>query len=239
MNTSRKEQRNARIAEITSWIWQNEINFIAPKFPTPAGWQWHQDHNTKAFYLIFMAPCDKDHVIIDQSFMKQFETPADIMTREGRILSVDLDCDRLVIASAKLNTYFHQASHKPRSHGEWVQVVTQSRPFLTITGNSTNTVGLARELARSIPLGEGEAIMNSGAKNILEHVYKMAQGMLNNRATTNALLSEPMTNQTRYTTAIQLLKSAAAAVHIMILEAESANQRKEGVRPQDLGCKED
>lgn len=236
MKTSKEANRNARITEIVNWIGRNNINFIAPVYPTPAGWQWHQDHNTRAFYLIFMAPCDQDHIIVDQAFMKQFETPADIMSRNGEILFVDLNLNRLLV-HADQGVNFHMADTPPSSHAERVGYL-KKRPFLVVSGDAQNTVGLIRELARTLPLDGGKVRLTPGAKNILTQVFTMVQGMLNDRVLTS-IGWQPMDEKTRFSTAIQLVKSIATMSHIMMLEAKGADKPEGSVQPQDFGSQKD
>ncbi|ASZ78815.1 hypothetical protein 2050H1_049 [Serratia phage 2050H1] len=236
MKTSKEANRNARITEIVSWINSNNINFIAPVYPTPAGWQWHQDHNTKAFYLIFMAPSDKDHIIVDQAFMKQFETAADIMTRNGDILFIDLNQDRLLVhADQELN--FYMAGTAPSTHAERVAYL-RKRPFMVMSGDTQNTIGLMRELSRTLLLGNGKARLTPGARNIMNQVFTMMQGMVNNRVLTSCGW-QPMDDNTRYSTSVQLIKSVTTMAHIMMLEAKSANKSEGSVQPQDFGGQED
>ncbi len=232
MKTSKEANRNARITEIVSWINSNNINFIAPVYPTPAGWQWHQDHNTKAFYLIFMAPSDKDHIIVDQAFMKQFETAADIMTRNGDILFIDLNQDRLLVhADQELN--FYMAGTAPSSHAERI-VYLKRRPFMVMSGDTQNTIGLMRELSRTLLLGNGKACLTPEANYILTKIYTLVQEMWN-----SGLSETPMDESARYNAAVQLIISVTTMAHIMILEAKSANKSEGGVQPQDFGGQED
>lgn len=231
------------IRELVKWFREEGVNFLSPTYPTPVGWQWHQDHKSNEFYLIYMMQDPKDNIIINRQYMKQFDSVADDMTNCGDTLPITLDNDRLLVKGEcpdgvpEISLYM--ADVPPAGHSDWVMSIRKGRPFAVVTGETSSVVGFIRELSRSLPLAGGKAAPTSPAAIfLLDQIIEMANSIVKGRCT-NGLTYFDMDDYSRYLSAVKLLKTVSTLVDVMLQEGRNGNKLQEGVRPQDIGGQED
>lgn len=230
--------RNERITEIVSWIRDNNVKLLAPVYPLPVGWQWHQNHDTQAFYLIFVATDPRDNIVVDQDFLDQFETFADDMSRCGEILPIDLNNRRMIVRAADHEINFYMAKAEPANRADWNAVIRKQRPFVSMKGEVLEVAGLVREMTRALPLTGGSIEKSQSINDMVSRVQGMAAAYIRNEGS-NGIRRYIMDDSGRCTTLVNMLRTVATALHIGLLEARNGNQLQKDVRPQDTGSQEE